>query len=830
MKAVVMAGGEGSRLRPLTMARPKPMVPVVNKPVICHILDLLKRHGITEIVITLQYLANVIQDYFGDGEALGMRIHYSVEEAPLGTAGSVKNAQEYLDETFLVISGDALTDINLSEVIEFHKAKRALATLTLYRVPNPLEYGVVITDAEGRIRQFLEKPSWGEVFSDTINTGIYVLEPQVLNYFERGRPFDFSQDLFPLLLKNNDPLYGYVAAGYWCDVGNLQEYVQANADILAGRVKVEPIGHHLGGGIWGEEDVEIAPDAQLYGPVYLGRGCKVKGGVIVRGPSVLREYVILDSRANVERSIIWRNSYIGEGAEVRGAIICRQCTLKSNSVVFEGAVLGDGGVVGRGAIIHPNVKIWPDKEVEPGAIVKTSIIWGSRGRRVLFGRYGVTGLVNVDLTPEFAAKLGASYGSTLPKGATVTMNRDPHRTPRMIKRAMISGLPSAGINVWDIRAVPIPVARYITRASGAAGGVHVRLSPFDSRTVDIKFFDRRGMDVDRNVERKIENSFFREDFRRVYLDDIGTIAEPGQAIERYIQGFMQAIDVEAVRRAAFRIVVDYAHATTSLVLPQIFNKLGCQVVAINAAIDETKMSIPSQEMEDGIRQLSVICQPLQADLGVRLDVGGERIFLVDDQGQILPGITSLAAVASLVLQAKGGAQIAVPITQPRIFESLASRHGGNVIRIKAEPQALMVAATKEGVALAGDGYGSFVFPQFQPVVDGLMAIAKILELLATQKVALSEVVRSLPPYYIARAKVPCPWEMKGRVMRLLSEQYKEAKTRQIDGIRLDLGEEWVLVLPDADRPLFQIFAESTTPEQASGLAEKYAQVVRALQG
>ncbi len=211
-------------------------------------------------------------------------------------------------------------------------------------------------------------------------------------------------------------------------------------------------------------------------------------------------------------------------------------------------------------------------------------------------------------------------------------------------------------------------------------------------------------------------------------------------------------------------------------------------------------------------------------------MGGERIFLVDDQGQILPGITSLAAIASLVLQAREGVQIAVPITQPRIFESLASQHGGSVIRIKAEPQALMVAATKEGVALAGDGYGSFVFPQFQPVVDGLMAIAKILELLATQKVALSEAVRSLPPYYIARAKVPCPWEIKGRVMRLLSEQYKEAKTRQIDGIRLDLGEEWVLVLPDAERPLFQVFAESSTPEQASGLAEKYAQIVRALQG
>src|SRR5690349_20244955 len=196
MKAVIMAGGEGSRLRPLTIRRPKPMVPVVDRPTILHIIELLKRHGITEVVITLQYLASVIQEYLGDGSAYGVQIHYTVEESPLGTAGSVRLGEEWLNDTFIVISGDALTDFDLRAIIDYHKQKKATATLVLKRMPNPLEYGVVIIDDDGSVKQFLEKPSWGEVFSDTVNTGIYVLEPSVFKYYEPGQPFDFSHDLF----------------------------------------------------------------------------------------------------------------------------------------------------------------------------------------------------------------------------------------------------------------------------------------------------------------------------------------------------------------------------------------------------------------------------------------------------------------------------------------------------------------------------------------------------------------------------------------------------------------------------------------------------------
>jgi mannose-1-phosphate guanylyltransferase/phosphomannomutase len=803
------------------------MVPMVNRPMMAHILHLLKRHGITEVIVTVQYLAANIQDHFGDGESLGMKIIYSVEESPLGTAGSVKHAQQYLDDTFLVISGDALTDFDLTRIIEYHQQKQSLATLTLYRVPNPLEYGVIIIDDDGHIRQFLEKPSWGEVFSDTINTGIYVLEPAALDYFEPEVVFDFSKDLFPMILKRGDPIYGHVADGYWCDVGNLQEYMRATRDLLNGKVQVGDLGQHIGGGIWTGEDVEIAPDAQLYGPVYLGHGVKIKGGAVVRGPSVIRDYTIADTRAHVDRSVIWRNSYIGERAELRGAIVGRQVTFKVNAVAFEGSVIGDESIVDQGAIIHPNVKIWPKKEIEAGATVRTSIIWGAQGRRVLFGRYGVTGLVNVDLTPEFAAKLGAAFGATLPMDATVTINRDAHRTPRMIKRAIISGLPSAGVDVADLRTVPIPVARYYTRTSpDLAGGIHVRLSPFDNRVVDIKLFDDQGMNISKAAQRKVEQVFFREDFRRAYLDEIGTIEYAALVEDRYVEGYMAAIDEEAIREKEPYLVVDYAYATASLFLPTILSRLGSNVVALNASLDETKMSIPAAELERALRQLALISGSLQADMGVRLDVGGEKIFVVDDQGDVLPGTTTLAALSTLALAASGGDTIVVPINQPRIFEKIAAQYSGQVIRTKVDAAELMLMATQPGVVLVGDGDGSVAFPTFQPALDGLFAIAKTLELLATQNVKLSHVVRQLPRYFTARRKVACPWEKKGQIMRILNERYHVSEGQVVDGIQIDLSEdEWVLILPDPDRPVFHLHAESTSTDQAQGLVDKYARVV-----
>jgi mannose-1-phosphate guanylyltransferase / phosphomannomutase len=829
MKAVVMAGGEGSRLRPLTLTRPKPMLPVANRPLLGHILGLLKRHGILDVVVTLQYLPNLIQDYFGDGKSMGVNIDYVIEDSPLGTAGSVKNAQSYLadDEPFLVISGDALTDFDLTDIVEHHRQREALVTVALYHVPNPLEYGVVNVSADGRIIQFLEKPGWGEVTSDAVNTGIYVIQPEVLDRIPAGQNLDWSHDVFPAMLAQDEALYGYVTSGYWCDTGTLTEYHRANADLLNGAVNLGELGQHIGGGIWTGGQVEIAPDAQLFGPIYLGQEVKVKGGVVIHGPAVIRDYTVLDNRVRVDRSIIMRNCYIGEGAELHGAVVGRQCSIKARSVVFEGVVIGDRTVVGEGAVLQPGIKIWPNKEVDAGATVNHSIIWGSRGRRVLFGRYGVTGVVNVDLTPDLVARLGAAFGSVLPKGSTVTINRDAHRSPRMLKRALISGLPSSGNNVLDLRMAPIPVARYYTRMINAAGGIHVRLSPYDQRVVDIRFFDRRGFNLTREQERAVEQAFFREDFRRVYMDDIGNIDYALDVAEVYMRGYLAAVDARPIRNMHFKVVVDYAHAPTADVLSDLLERLNVEVVPLNARVDANKMSLLPEEFIAERAQMATITAALSdTSLGVRLDIGGEKIFVADDHGVLVPEPLMAVAMASLVLRSYPGSTIAVTADQTMVFEQLAERYGGHVRRCSVDTQALMEAAAVEGVSMATDGNGSFIFPALHPAADGLCALGKLLEVLALQHSRLSEVVAELPPFFMAAAEIEATWDNKGRVMRCLMEQFASSRNEMLDGIKVYLDEvEWVYIRPDADRAIFHVVAESRSAPGALELAEQYRQLV-----
>jgi len=809
MKAVVMAGGEGSRLRPLTIGLPKPMAPVVNRPVMEHILLLLKEHGISEVVVTLQYLANVIQDYFGDGSSLGMQLHYSIEDTPLGTAGSVKQAERWLDDTFLIISGDALTDFDLTAIMDYHRAKKSVATLTLTHVANPLEYGVVVTDAGGHITQFLEKPSWSEVISDTINTGIYVLEPEVLKRCPVGQSFDFSHDLFPQLLADGQPIFGYVPeSGYWTDVGTLDEYVRACFDVLEGKVAVDIGGEPQRAGIWRGHRVEIASDARLIGPVYIGHDVHIGAGAVIEGPAVIGDNTTIAHQARVTRSIVQRSCYIGPRAEIHGAIIGEQAVLNANVVVFEGAVIGDACTI------------------EAGASVSASIIWGRQGQRMLFRRHAVSGLVNVDITPEFAAKLGAAYGATLPVGATVAINRDLYRTSRMIKRAVIAGLPSAGINVSDCSSLPLPVLRYYIRSNNEiGGGVHVRLNPQNGRIVEARLLDKNGQDMAKNAERKIEALFFREDFRRAQPDDIGSIAYASDAIDRYARGFLEQVDGARVRASHFRLVIDYAGGPSANVLPRLLDTLGCEVLAIDATAQDNLPGGPSADnTAERLRRVGAITATLGLDLGVVLDSTGEVMLLTDEHGHAVSSMDAFAAMTALAFQAQPGVAVSAPVTASGVLERIAARHGGTIVRTKVDPQAL--TAAREGVRFGGDGEGGYIVPRFQPTFDAMMGLAKLLEVLAATGSTLAQAVAALPTYHMGTADVPCAWDQKGKVMRVLNESYGRGKSNSVDGIRIDLGgDQWVLILPDADRPLFHVVSEGPSQGSANALAAQYAAVV-----
>ena len=830
MKAVLMAGGEGTRLRPLTANRPKPLVPLVNKPVMEYIIELLKKYGINQIVVTVHYLADEIMSYFGDGSDWGVQIVYSVEDEPLGTAGAVKMVEEYLDDTFMIISGDALTDFDLGKVIEYHKQKQAVATLTLTRVDNPLEYGVVITENDGTIRRFLEKPSWGEVFSDTVNTGIYILEPEVFKLMEKRKNYDWSKDIFPKLLETERPMYGCIATGYWCDIGNIQQYRQAHIDVIQGRVEVLVPGKKLGRKIWLGEGSEIHPSATIEGPAVIGKNCRIKQGSNIDEFTVIGDNCIVEEGSTIHRSIIWNNSYIGKKNRMTGTIVCRQNTIKNNVVINEGAVLGDKVFIGSGAVVQPQVKIWPDKNIEAGATVSMSLIWGVKWPGSLFGVDGISGLANIEITPEFALKLGAAFGAYLAKNSSATTSRDSHPASRMLNRAIICGLISVGVNVHDLRVTPTPVSRYVIKDTGAKGGIHTRIDPSDPKSVLIEFFDDRGININKPVERKLENIFFREDFRQTSLDEVGTISFPSRSIDEYNEGYFKYLETDVIRKSNFKVVINYGFGNASLVLPHILGKMGCETVAINAYLDAKKAREAYETMHMGLKNLANIVTTLDATLGVRLDVDCEKLIVVDDEGTIVSEDMLLALMCHLVLKDTPGGMVAVPVTAPSIIEQVAHRHNGKVVRTKTDGRSLMHTASigEKKIDMAGNSNGAFIFPKFQTAFDAMFAFAKLMELLAKQGSKLSDVIKDIPCFHTARSTVECTWQQKGKIMRRMIETNSDRPMEVIEGLKIYYDQAWALMLPDPSAPCFHLFSEASTKEEAENLVVEFAQKIEKL--
>jgi mannose-1-phosphate guanylyltransferase/phosphomannomutase len=824
MKAVVMAGGEGTRLRPLTVNRPKPLVPICNKPVMEYIIELLKRHGVDQVVVTLHYLANEVVSYFGDGSDWGIQMIYSVEDEPLGTAGSIKKVEQYLTETFIIISGDALTDFDLGKAVASHRENEALATIVLTRVENPLEYGVVITDEKQRIQRFLEKPSWGEVFSDTVNTGIYVLEPDIFDHMEADVAYDFSKDLFPAILAKDLPLYGHIATGYWSDIGNLQSYRQAHYDLFDGRCQALMAGKRVSEGIWIGEGTEIHPSVVIRGPAVIGRNCRIKESAEVEEMSVIGDNCLLEEGAEVHRSIVWNNVFLGRKSRLTGTTVCRGVTVKGGSSLQEGVIIGDKCFIGSGATIHPGVKVWPDKNIEAGATVSMSLIWGIQWPGSLFGQDGISGIANIEITPEFALKLGAAYGASLEKGTTVTTSRDAHPASRMFNRAIICGLISVGCNVYDLRVCPTPVARYTIRNSGLKGGIHSRISPEDARSVLIEFFDTRGININKTSERKIENLFFREDFRRTSLDEVGVIEFPSRAIGEYNEGFFNNISADIVRRANFKVVIDYAYGNASLVLPLLLGKLGAESVAINAYLDAQKGRLAHQERAKGLQQLSNIVTTLEAHLGVVMDLDAECLVIIDEKGRIIDGQQLLALMVLLTLRRTNNAIIAVPITAPAVLEKMAASHHGKIIRTKTDGRSLMHTAQlgEKKIHFAGRENGAFIFPHFQPSFDGMFAFARLLELMAQEKLPLSQLLDEVPEFHQAARLVDCPRQHKGRVMRGLIEDSRNRPMDLIEGIKVYFDDAWVLAVPDPTLPHLRLVAEAGSEIKAEKMLDSYA--------
>ncbi len=638
-----------------------------------HIVELLKTHGINDIVSTLFYQPDVITGYFGDGSAFGIKMQYRKAEADYGTAGSVRNAKDFLNERFLIISGDVLTDFDLTAAIRFHEEKKAKATLLLTRVSNPLQFGVVLTKEDGKITRFLEKPSWGEVFSDTINTGIYILEPEVLDLIPEKQEFDFGKNLFPILLERDLGLYGYIAKGYWKDIGSLNEYQDAHMDTLRGDVKLQIDGTKKENLIIGEGTTVETDPRNLTGTNVIGKNCRIHNGAVISN-SVIGDNCEIFSGGVIRNSIIWKNSKIGTRSELSLDVIGTGCIINDDVVILENVFIGDLCTVGKRSKLLSNIKVWPGKSIEDGSIVTRSLVWEDRWLRDLFTDARVTGLSNIEISPEFGAKLGAAFGALVGAGSTVVTSRDSDNVSRMMNRAMMSGLMSAGVHCIDLRTTSIPIVRHELRTGKERGGIHVRKSPFDRNSTDIIFFDGQGKDLPSSKTKSVERLFFGEDFSRAHHDQVGSISFPERTTESYIQRFLETLNTDAIRSAGLKLVIDYSNGIASTIFPNILGNLNVQVVALNAYLDSRKITRTKEEFDESLSQLAYVVTSLKYDVGCMLDAGAERIFIIDEQGCIIDSDRLLSLMVKFLALADNDiTKFAVPISASGEVESYCKR-------------------------------------------------------------------------------------------------------------------------------------------------------------
>lgn len=805
MKAVILAGGQGTRLRPVTENIPKPMVAILGRPILEHIVFYLKRHGFTDLLATLHYRPRLIRDHFGDGSEFDVNLTYTIERKPLGTAGSVKLGADFLDETFLVIAGDALTDFDLGAFWRFHKEKGAKVSLFLKRVPDPGEFGIVITDEDSRVQRFLEKPGPSEVFSDTVNTGIYLIEPDILADIPEGVPYDFASDLFPQLIERGVMIQAYVADGYWCDIGTLDQLKQAHWDLLDGKVRLPMGGNRVQEQVWVGEGGRIAEDAAVLAPCWIGDNVHVRAGAKIGAYSVIAADADVDVHASLNRAIVMNGAFVGEASDLRNCIVGDSTILEAGCEIGEGAVIGQHCHFGRNVIVAPGVLVWPDKTVDSNTTLRENLVWESLRRPSIFGSRGISGLANLHITPEYATVLGKAFGHWIQRGNRVVVARDGHPFSRLIKRAMICGLLAVGVDVDDLEETSPPETRFITCfGRHVGGGVHIRISEEHPRVSVIELFDTDGLPLTRSVRRKIEAVFYRAEFPRLSIESVGSLTYPGRVDDRYLDHLSEHIDREALKPWIGRVLHCCSEDNLSRILAVTLKSQGLP-------------QFQTEGRESGLpavpyARLAEIAK-LNHQIVLIVERSGERLSVVDEIGNVHDARRTLELLAAaFILGAPPSESVFLPPDHPVFLKRLAESSGRRVV-VTAKEAAAQIQAVVHGTETR-DIWVHFV--HFYLGYGAITAALRLLEFLGRREMALHEFERAVPISHRGNLVVPCPWDHMGRVMRELAQMPEVHPESVPEGVRLEIDGDLIYVLPSADAPQLEITLEAAT---ASGLAK-----------
>ncbi|RBP44151.1 sugar phosphate nucleotidyltransferase [Garciella nitratireducens] len=820
MKAVIMAGGEGTRLRPLTCGLPKPMVPMLNKPIMEYIINLLKKYGIEDIAVTMAYLPEVIEDYFGDGSKWGVNLTYYIEKTPLGTGGSVKHAQDFLDETFIVISGDALTDINIEKAIAFHREKQSKATLVLKEEEIPLEYGVIVTDKSGKIIRFLEKPSWGEVFSDTINTGIYILEPEVMKYYKKGDQFDFSKDLFPKLLQDEIPMYGYVSKDYWCDVGDISTYMSSQFDILQGKVNLYGMQEEykeIKKGVWVGNSVSYEENVQFISPIIIGENTYIKDGAMIGPNVVIGENSYIGENSTLKNSIIWANSYLGHKVQARGTTLCHGVAIGDRVNLYEKSVVGDEVHILSGVTVRPKVKIWPSKKVEENTIVNNHLVWTSKVSKAIFGDRGVCGQLNVDITPEFASQLGSAFGNVLKEKGKILVASDESNGTEMIKQALVSGILATGIEVIDIGLASLPLLRYGIRYFECQGGVYLSTKEEDLNEIQIEFMNEVGANIDRNMERSMENIFNRGDLKRIREEQMPKKIVQNNFYKTYMeQGLLFMKNLSKIKEKNPKIILASSSEYILFLGEEFLEKIGCQVNTI-------KISNKKRSFKNAFFAIKEKVKRHKDAIGVWIEKNGENIILFDEKGKEIDQEDYELLMHLILLKSNISRKVVVPYTFPEVIEQIAKEYEANVIRTKSAPCEVM----NERLRMRENGQDkAFLF--YLIYYDAIWAIGKIIDYLVVENVSLNEFRKEIPKYYYQKEHLSCHWKDKGRVIREIISQCDPKEMELFEGVKIKNSKGWSIILPDSEKPFVNLYTQGVSQEYAQELSEEFIEKIKRL--
>ncbi|MCL2569249.1 MAG: sugar phosphate nucleotidyltransferase [Oscillospiraceae bacterium] len=769
MKSIILAGGEGTRLRPISLNIPKPMVRLFDQPILTHTLNLLKQNGIEDACLTLGFLPHIITDHFGDGSAHGMRLTHHIEENPLGTAGSVAACADFIgQDPILILSGDAVCDFDLRQCIQFHQNKGADVTIVLYAHPAPLEYGLVMTDSDGRIERFIEKPPWNQVFTNRINTGIYILSPSVLQEIPANTSYDFARDLFPQLLASGQKLYGFEATGYWCDIGSPEAYLQCAIDALDNRLTLNLGSEQQRQGLWSH--TPIPPGVTILEPCYIGKHVTLEPGARIGPHAILGANTHISAGAAVARSMV-DGATLGPDTRLDGVIVGQNASLRRGSLLHEGSVIGDGTILGECSVVDPKVRIWPGKELPSGSRIKENLVAGQPRSGLRFSGGGaIRGETDLVITPEACLAIGSAIGIEGRVGVSYSGEAAAH----LAARAIACGVSAVGGHTLELDAPFEAAASYAADLYDLPRTVFVREQ---DGTLHLKVYGPRGLPITRTEERKIESALTAGDLHRAKGKSIGHSTAATGTLEAYI-----------------------ASAASWGIPPGTPIPFAVEVTgpgAANRALKRTleRMNVPLATHGWGV--------PVFETAG-----GGMTLRAEDEEGHTLEPERLLAILVLLELES-GAKAVAVPYAAPKALDHLAQGFNAKLLR------------------LGRDKGAEDLYYRLPHLRDGVFAACRLVGAMATLGQSLHTISQRAPHFRTARREVPIQGD-RAALMQALATTAPPDQTELIEGLRIPVASGWVHVSPATGRPVLKIHSESISMEAAEEICLDFAKRLEAL--